>query len=78
MLRGEVRVVDGRQAAGTVVWAEWAPGRREDRRLRLEAAGRVRLRVRMLGVHRAPGLPSVSGRGGARAGILNAGKPSGR
>ena len=76
MLRGEIRVVDGRQAAGTVVWTEWAPRRREDRRLRLEAAGRERLRVRMLGVHRAPGLPSVSG--GARAGILDAGKASGR
>lgn len=48
MLRWDVRVVDGGEAAGTVVRAERAPGGGEDRGLRLEAAGRVGLGMGML------------------------------
>lgn len=74
VLGWDVRVVDSGEAGGPVVRAERAPGRREDRRLRLEAAGWIRVGMGMLCVRSAAGLPSARCHSRARAGILDAGK----
>ena len=74
VLGWDVRVVDRGEATGPVVRAERAPGRREDRGLRLEAAGWVRVWMGMLRVRSASRLPPARSCCGAGAGVLDAGE----